>query len=86
MLAIMSISFQDTDGNKLGLFYPKRQNSRQRVVGDVKNISAKADIHAEPDTELLEFQKQRKTPMVKLSEMNHEGAEIVHAEVEDFGA
>ena len=24
--------------------------------------------------------------MVQLSEMNHEGAEVIHAEVEDFGA
>ena len=43
------------------------------------------DEHAVPDVELLQFQKQRSTPKVRLSEVNVDGAdEIVHAEVEDF--
>ena len=63
MQSIMSISFNDTHSNRLGLFFPKKQDT-QKVAGKVKKISAKVDIHAEPDTELLEFQQQRKTPMV----------------------
>ena len=44
------------------------------------------DEHAVPDVELLQFQKQRSTPKVKLSEVQLDGGdEIVHAEVEDFG-
>ena len=42
--------------------------------------------HAVPDVELLQFQKQRSTPKVRLSEVNMDNdEEIVHAEVEDFG-
>ena len=44
------------------------------------------DIHAVPDVELLQFQKQRSTPKVKLSEMCLDGEEVVHVEVENFGA
>ena len=37
-----------------------------------------------PDVELLQFQKQRSTPKVRLSEVNVDGTEQVHCEVEDF--
>ena len=43
------------------------------------------DEHALPDAALLQFQKQRSTPKVRISEMcvdTHE--EVVHAEVDDF--
>ena len=43
------------------------------------------DIHAVPDVELLKFQKQRSTPKVRLSEVNVDGEEVLHMEVEDFG-
>ena len=41
------------------------------------------DPHAEPDFELLQFQKQRSGPRVSLSEVQENG-EVVHAEIEDF--
>ena len=41
------------------------------------------DIHAVPDVELLQMQKQRSMPRVSLSEVSHEG-EVVHAVVDDF--
>ena len=47
--------------------------------------SSSDDIHAVPDVELLQFQKQRSTPKVSLSEVNLDGLEVVHCEVEDFG-
>ena len=79
----MSISFLDVDGNEIGLFFPKMtQQAGKREQKKMK----KSEVHAEPDSELIEFQKQRKTPMVQLSEMNMEGAEIVHVEVSDFAA
>ena len=37
-----------------------------------------------PDVELLQFQKQRSTPKVSLSEVNVDGDEQVHLEVENF--
>ena len=43
------------------------------------------DIHAVPDVELLQFQKQRSTPKVSLSEVNLDGLEVVKVEVDDFG-
>ena len=47
--------------------------------------SDSGDEHAVPDVELLQFQKQRSTPKVRLSEVNVDGlGEIIHAEVEDF--
>ena len=45
--AIMSISFFDTEGNQLGLFFPKRQRVKKRST----------DVHALPDDELLDHQK-----------------------------
>ena len=80
--AFMSISFFDVDGNEIDTFFPKMTQATQSMQTKKK----KSGIHAEPDSELLEFQKQRKTPTVKLSEMNMEGAEVVHAEVTDFAA
>ena len=51
-----------------------------------QNEANAVDEHAVPDVELLQFQKQRSTPKVKLSEVQLDGGdEIVHAEVEDFG-
>ena len=45
------------------------------------------DIHAVPDVELLQFQKQRSTPKVSLSEMCMDtGTEIYHAADIEFGA
>ena len=38
-----------------------------------------------PDVELLQFQKQRSTPKVRLSEVLIEGNEVVHCEIEEFG-
>ena len=38
-----------------------------------------------PDVELLQFQKQRSTPKVRLSEVLCEGNEVVHCEIEEFG-
>ena len=37
-----------------------------------------------PDVELLQFQKQRSTPKVSLSEVMVDGDEQVHLEVENF--
>ena len=51
-----------------------------------ESSSSEQDIHAVPDVELLQFQKQRSTPKVRLSEVNIDGAEMVHAEIDDFGA
>ena len=42
------------------------------------------DELAVPDVELLQFQKQRSTPKVSLSEVNVDGDEQVHLEVENF--
>ena len=57
----MSISFLDVDGNEIGLFFPKMtQQAGKREQKKMK----KSEVHAEPDSELIEFQKQRKTPMV----------------------
>ena len=41
------------------------------------------DEHARPDNELLQFHKQRSTPMVQLSEVGHEGENLI-CEVDDF--
>ena len=44
------------------------------------------DEHAVPDVELLQFQKQRSTPKVSISECHLDNyTDTVHAEVEDFG-
>ena len=55
-------------------------------AGATGETGASDDIHAVPDVELLQFQKQRSTPKVRLSEVNMDtGEEILHAEVDDFG-
>ena|ERR1719382_236354 len=45
--------------------------------------SSDQDIHAVPDVELLNFHKQRSTPKVSLSEVSHEGENVI-CEVDDF--
>ena len=54
-------------------------------AGATGETGSSDDIHAVPDVELLQFQKQRSTPKVRLSEVNVDGEEVVHAEVDDFG-
>ena len=49
--------------------------AQQQEGGDDVNV---------PDVELLTFQKQRSTPKVRLSEVNVDGTEEVHVEVDDF--
>ena len=68
----------------------KRNKNWKRMVdvnpGATGETGSSDDIHAVPDVELLQFQKQRSTPKVRLSEVNMDNdEEIVHAEVEDFG-
>ena len=41
-------------------------------------------IHAVPDVELLQFQKQRSTPKVSLSSVNLDGEEENIVEIDDF--
>ena len=50
----MSISFFDVDGNEIGLFYPKVMT--QHANKSVQKKMKKSELHAEPDSELLEFQ------------------------------
>ena len=47
-------------------------------------VPAEDEDFAVPDVELLKFQKERSTPAIRLSEVNVDGTEDVHAEVEDF--
>ena len=52
--------------------------------GAAESSESDQDIYSVPDVELLQFQKQRSTPKVKLSEMQLDGQEVVHVEVDNF--
>ena len=47
-------------------------------------VSTEDEDFAVPDVELLKFQKERSTPKISLSEVNIDGSEDVHADVEDI--
>ena len=49
-----------------------------------QQVAQPEDDVATPDVELLQFQKQRSTPKVRLSEVNVDGTELVHCDIDNF--